>query len=270
VDWEVFVTKQAGDARRYAEEAAAAGYDAVAAYGGDGTVMEVATGLLGSAVPLAIFPGGTANVMSVELGIPSDTSEACALVSDRESALRSVDMGRCGDHYFILRVGIGFEADMVEGADRELKNKIGQLAYAVSAVQALREPTVARYHMTIDGQAVESEGITCIVANSGSLGSSGLSLSPKIDPGDGLLDVVVVRKADLASLVSVAASIVAGKEDAGPMQRWQGRQIHVAMDPPQTVTVDGEIVEMNPLDIAVVPRAVQVIVPKSARAAGSE
>src|SRR5436853_1739431 len=80
IDWEVKVTKKAGDAQRYAQEAVKAGVDAVAVYGGDGTVMEVASGLVGTDMPLAIFPGGTANVMSIELGIPSDLAQACALI----------------------------------------------------------------------------------------------------------------------------------------------------------------------------------------------
>ena len=65
ITWDVSITNKAGDARRFARAAVEAGVDIVAAYGGDGTVMEVATGLIGSTVPLAIFPGGTANVMSL-------------------------------------------------------------------------------------------------------------------------------------------------------------------------------------------------------------
>src|SRR5919206_2640007 len=80
VAWDVSITKKAGDARRFARAAVEAGVDVVAAYGGDGTVMEVASGLIGTTVPLAIFPGGTANVMSMELGISSDLAEASALV----------------------------------------------------------------------------------------------------------------------------------------------------------------------------------------------
>src|SRR5689334_20980165 len=137
VDWDVFVTKRAGDARRYAEQAVEAGVDAVAVYGGDGTVMGAAAGLIGGAVPLAIFPGGTANVISVELGIPSDLAEACALVCGAACAERPVDVGQIGEQYFLIRVGMGFEAQMVQGADRELKDRAGPLAYAVSAVQAL-------------------------------------------------------------------------------------------------------------------------------------
>src|SRR5687768_13319795 len=105
VDWDVFVTKKAGDARRYAKAALTAGYDAVGVYGGDGTVGEVAGVMLGSQTPLAIFPGGTANVLSFELGIPSDTAEALALVFDEAASVRQIDVGQLGERHFLLRVG---------------------------------------------------------------------------------------------------------------------------------------------------------------------
>src|SRR5690554_7252602 len=82
VDWDVSITKKSGDAREQARQAAAKGVDVVAAFGGDGTVAEVASGLLGSRTPLAILPGGTANVMSVELGIPTDLAQACRVACD--------------------------------------------------------------------------------------------------------------------------------------------------------------------------------------------
>jgi YegS/Rv2252/BmrU family lipid kinase len=268
IDWEVLITKQAGDARRFAQEAARAGVDAVGVYGGDGTVMEVASGLVGTRVPLAIFPGGTANVMSVELGIPSDLAEAMALVCEEECATRLVDMGKIGDGYFLLRVGVGFEAEMVEGADRELKDKLGVLAYGVSAVQALREPAVSRYRIRIDDREVETEGMTCIIANTGSFGKIGLMLAPTIDVSDGCLDVIVVRKADVPSLLSVAASLVAGNERAEPLQHWQGRAIRVEADPPQPVQVDGEVLGESPVEATVLPGAVKVIVPRTTRELG--
>src|SRR5258708_35994489 len=66
IDWDIFVTKEAGDARRLAKEAVAAGADAVAVNGGDGTLTEVASGLRGSNVPLAILPGGTPHGVCIE------------------------------------------------------------------------------------------------------------------------------------------------------------------------------------------------------------
>ena len=266
VDWDVFVTKRAGDAHRYAEAAVAAGYDAVGVYGGDGTVAQAASGLIGKPTPLAIFPGGTANVMSFELGIPGDLPEAVALVFDETAKIRQVDVGRVAgrdgqERYFVLRVGIGFEAQMVEGADRGLKDRLGDVAYALSALNALREPPMARYRLTLDGREVACEGMTCIVANSGSMGRTGLSLAPGIDVSDGMLDVLVIRRSDLPALLSLAASLIRGKDTAEPLQRWQAREVAVAADPPQTVTVDGEIVEDTPLTVEVIPRAVRVLVP---------
>ena len=264
VDWDVSITKEAGDARRFAQAAAEAGVDIVGVYGGDGTVMEVASGLMGTNVPLAIFPGGTANVMSVELGISSDLAEAVAIVcNDDVCYTRWVDMGQVDDErYFMLRVGIGFEAQMVEGAPREMKDRWGVMAYALSALQALREPQIAHYRITLDGETVDTEGMTCIIANAGSLGQAGLTLAPNIDVSDGLLDVVVIRSADLPSLLAVAASVVRGDENAEPLLHWQGREIVVEAEPAQSVQADGEVLNPTPVRAKVIPHAVQVVVPK--------
>jgi diacylglycerol kinase (ATP) len=131
--------------------------------------MEVASGLAGSEVPLAILPGGTANVISVELGIPRELEAACMLLLDKDAPTQAVDLGLVGEHYFMLRLGIGFEAEMVAGAERDLKNRLGILAYAVSALKSLRETPVSQYRLELDGEEVECEGISCMIANSGNL-----------------------------------------------------------------------------------------------------
>src|SRR5258707_13343501 len=76
IDWDIFVTKEAGDAHRLAKEAVAAGADAVAVNGGDGNLTEVASGLRGSNVPLALFAGGSGNGVSVGFGIAHDLESA--------------------------------------------------------------------------------------------------------------------------------------------------------------------------------------------------
>jgi diacylglycerol kinase family enzyme len=282
VDWDLLVTKGAGDARRLAQAAAAAGVDAVAAYGGDGTVAEAAGGLIGTAVPLAIFPGGTANVLAAELGIPGDLAEACALVCAGGAALRQLDVGVLGERYFVLRVGIGLEAAMVDGANRAAKERLGSLAYAASGLAALRDQQPSRYCIVVDGREVRTEGVACIIANAGSLGRAGLSLGRSIDPGDGVLDVLVLRQVDLPSLLSVAARVVAGgyedtalcpatgqeervapREQAGPFQHWQGREVMVTAEPPQLVQADGEVLGRAPVHVKVIPQAVRVIVPRT-------
>jgi len=81
ITWEASVTHKPGDATLFAQAAVKEGVDALAVYGGDGTLMEAISGLMGSEVPLIILPGGSANVMANELRIPSDLKEACMLPS---------------------------------------------------------------------------------------------------------------------------------------------------------------------------------------------
>ncbi len=271
VDWDIFVTKEAGDARRYAQAALAAGVDAVGVYGGDGTVMEVASALVGHETPLAIFPGGTANVMSVELGIPSDPAEACALVSQGEGVIRAIDVGQVGDHIFLTRIGLGLEANVIEATEREQKDRMGWLAYALNTLRALSDPKVSHYTLTIDGMQVETEGLMAMVANSGVLtpnsgvpGRAVLTFAPSISVSDGLLDVIVIRRGDLPALLSVAASLVTGSEASEPMLHWQAREVTVAADPPQSLQLDGEVTGQSPITARVLPGALRVIVPESA------
>jgi diacylglycerol kinase (ATP) len=266
-EWDVSITNKAGDACRYARQAAEAGVDVVAAYGGDGTVMEVASGLIGTGVPLAIFPGGTANVMSLELGISSDLAEAIAIVCREDCARVPIDMGRLADdRYFILRVGIGLEAEMVEGADRNLKDRLGTVAYALSALQALRDPTISRYTLTIDGQRFECEGAACVICNSGNLGGAGITISSAVSVRDGLLDVFVLRQADLPSLLSIARDVLLTQADPNTpaLQHWQGREITVLAEPHQNVQADGEVLGQTPVTATVLPSVIEVIVPGDA------
>ena len=133
IDWDIFITKKSGDAKRFAYDASENGYDIVVAHGGDGTVKEVAHGLLGKTTPMAIIPGGTANILAIELNIPFDVASACNLISNCKN-IKTIDTGNINNEFFILRVGMGFEADMVRGATRSLKNMIGGFAYGLSAL----------------------------------------------------------------------------------------------------------------------------------------
>jgi diacylglycerol kinase (ATP) len=260
-DWDINITKKRGDGTRLARQAVDAGADVVVVHGGDGSVMEVASGLLGTNVPLAIVPGGTANVMSRELGIPADLVEASTLIVNREAHVRKVDMGRVGDHYFLLRAGMGLEAAMIEAADREMKDRLGLLAYAFSALQELASPQIAKYHFILDGQEDHAEGLACLVANSGNIGAAGISMVPGMDVSDGMLDVIVVTNSDLPSLLALAASVVGGLENAPALQHWRVKKVSIRSEPPQNVQVDGEILEKTPVDIEVIPHAVKIIVP---------
>ncbi len=266
LDWDVAITKEAGDATRMAGEAAKAGADVVAAYGGDGTINEVARGLIGSGVPLAIFPGGTANAIALALGIPTDLASAASLVCGEPVTLKTVDMGEVGRRSFIVAVGIGLAGDFAEGADRGAKDRLGPLAYALASLDALRRTQVVNYHITLDGKEFDARGVSCVIANMGNFGLPGVSLAPGIDMTDGLLDVVVIPGAGLGAIVSAAASVAAASvasPDNQPFPHWQGGRVSIRTEASQKVQIDGEVVEPGPIEAASLPGALRVIVPAS-------
>lgn len=261
ISWDISITQKPGDGKAFATEAVERGADLVAVYGGDGTVMEAANGLIENQVPLAILPGGTANVMAIELGIPRDLREACTLLAGPVQRLRQVDVGKIEENYFILRVGIGLEATMIAGADQELKYKVGTLAYVLSGLQALRDPQVAHYNLVLDENEVEAEGVTCFIANSGNVGLPHLTFSPHIEVDDGLLDVLIIQQADINTLMEIATGVVSGEENIKGIRHWQAHNISVSSEPAQIVQVDGEILYETPVQIQVLPGAIQIVVP---------
>ncbi|MDD3826384.1 MAG: diacylglycerol kinase family lipid kinase [Anaerolineae bacterium] len=270
IRWDVSITQEPGDGTRLAREALERGADVVAACGGDGTVMEVGNALVGSRVPLAILPGGTGDVLAVELGIPPVLADAARLACSPDAVERHIDAGQVGDHYFLLRLVLGFTARQIGLTTRELRDRFGKLAYLIAGFQALGETAPARYRLSLDGQEEEYEAVTGVVANAGRLGIYDLTISPHTAIDDGLLDVLAVRSMDLASLSSVVASIVAATPDQANLGYWQGREIRIESDPPQPVVIDGEDCGETPIEITVMPGALIVLVPPVEESAGQE
>ena len=264
IKWHASITHEEGEAIKFAKAAVKEGVDALAVFGGDGTLMEAISGLIGSGVPLVILPGGSANIMAKELGIPQDLKEACALMSQVPFTTKTIDIGQFSGHYFILGVSLGFGAEMIKGADRETKNRIGFLAYFLSAAAALKKTRKAVYHLKIDEQKHEVQGLTCIVTNTGNLGFSNISYDKHIDVSDGLLDVVVVREANLSLLKLMAVTLLKRErpDNFELVEHWQGKDISVSSSPKQTIQYDGEVLKEMPLHIKIIPEAIRVLVPK--------
>ena len=257
--WDARITHAAGDATALTKAAIADGADLIAAYGGDGTVMEVANGLIGTDIPLAILPGGTGNALAVELGIPLDLTAAVELICNEDALLRPIDIGQSGDQYFMLRASIGLQAALAEKASREMKERFGFLAYILSGLDVIRQPQRATFTLTIDGEEQTAEGITCLVANSAGVGAIKLRLSATTLLDDGLLDVFVLDEG-LDSALSMAASILEWEGSAVALRHWQGRAIKVEADPALAVRLDGESYGETPFSAEILPGALRVVV----------
>ncbi len=260
VFWDVSITHQYGDGAKHARDALAAGADLIASYGGDGTAVDVANGLIGSTVPQAILPGGTANALAQELGISLNLEEAVRGIF--KSRVETIDLGQANDRYFMLRADMGATTKIMEGASREMKDRYGVLAYIMSVFQTATEADAIRLTLTLDGERVETEGIACLIANANKIGTLELTLSPDVSMTDGLLDVFVFNNV-AESLLSAVSEVIRRQEGtATTLQHWQVREITIEADPQQPVSADGEeAFGETPITIKVVPQAMKVLVP---------
>lgn len=256
VEWEVSLTKKFGDATEQAKAAVARGVDVVAGYGGDGTQMEVANGVMGSNTPMAILPGGTGNAMAFELNIPRNLRQAAELICQSGNH-RKVDLGRIGDRQFMLRTYTGPEKEAV--ASREEKDKLGVLAYPLASLRILKRLTPTAYRLTIDGQVIEDEGVMCYIFNAGAWGGVQLPQPVDIDAGDGLLDVLIMNK-NVKALRTFASYEVNKGPSKMNVHHWQGREIKVEAESPQDVWIDGEAHGQTPFTATVIPQALKIVV----------
>jgi YegS/Rv2252/BmrU family lipid kinase len=264
MQWDVDITHEQGDGKRLARAAIAAGCDLIAAYGGDGTLMDVANGVVGSPVPLALLPGGTGNALIAKLGIPGTLKEAAQLIVESGQE-RILDVGYVeeADMYFVLRMDFGITGEMFQQATREQKDQYGIAAYVISALESWRTKHEVHYTLTIDGETIETEGMFCLVVNVGSiLGDLDLSFAPIAQTDDGVLDVYVVKK-NVASLDAIASLVFNQQVFAEVLQHWTGEEVRIDADPPQQSGIDGDDFQPTPLTCRAVREGLRVLVPAS-------
>lgn len=271
IHWEISITHGTGDGSTLARSAVAAGAAVVAVYGGDGTVMEVAAGLVGTDTPMLILGGGTGNLVASELRLPTALEKACDLICGPQFSTRRIDVGMIGERPFLLRIGCGIEVGVVQEATREMKDQFGKWAYVWAAIKRLQETPEAKYEIKIDGgEVIHATGVACVVANAGTVGVGRLTLSPSVDVNDGKLDVFLLKKANIEGIAQIAWKMMGlerfMKEEfpaldaSQAVTHWTVETVEITTDPVLDIQVDGDIVAKTPQLIRVLPAGLRVVV----------
>lgn len=290
--WDARVTHHPGDATRLTKEAIDGGADLIVSYGGDGTLMEVLNGLAGRSIPLGILPGGTGNGVALALGIPNELRQALMVIGNyatgqseggKGAGTRVLDIGRCGDRYFLQRAFVGLSDEYIP--DRQMKDSVGFLAYPISALRFLAERPAIRYRVTIDDATFEEDGILCMVNNVGYSNNERLrdiaeklfldvevhdgeettlaegTVLNQITPDDGLLDILLLTGTQ--TLLKSLLSLPLRNKDStiAKAHLFQGKRVKIRATPAQTITLDGEAGGQTPSEIELIPQALEVIVP---------
>jgi len=255
----VYVLKEGEDPAEVARGAISEA-DLIAVYGGDGSVTEVASALINTNMPLAIIAGGTANVLSKELGIPQNTEDALTYIQEGRYHFKTIDTGTVNGRPFLLRVNLGIMAEMITETDPELKDKIGQMAYGVATVKSLANAVPVNYYLNIDGKLIDATGVSLTVTNSGSMGIGDFQLQPGISVSDGLLDVILMKDAGFLSIIKAAGGALFGTE-TDAVSHWTCKEVTVTLPREQGYLCDDCEVKDTELNIKVVPASLTVVVP---------
>ncbi|HVB68798.1 MAG TPA: diacylglycerol kinase family protein [Acetobacteraceae bacterium] len=208
---EVLRTGGAGDARALAAAAAAAGADLVVAAGGDGTIAEVASGLLATRVPLGVIPLGTANVLAREYALPfAPRAVAAALAFGRTRPLwPGVATSADGPpRLFVQMLGVGFDAAVVHGIRPGLKRLLGRGAYVAETLKRLPGYDFAPVRVRLDG--VETEAASVIVSK-GRLYGGPYLLAPEARPGEPGFSVVLFERSGPRAALCYGAALPLGR-----------------------------------------------------------
>ncbi|MDB9524514.1 methylglyoxal synthase [Oscillatoria sp. CS-180] len=264
VQLSVVLTNENEDPAEQAKAAIAKGAELIVASGGDGTVSAVAAALTETDIPLGLIPRGTANAFANALGIPTDIRSACGTILAGNTLI--VDAARCNGKPYVLLAGIGFEAEMVDRANRELKNRLGVLAYLFAGVQQFQEQTAFKAVIDIEGELTEVETGTITVANAAPATSVLAQGFGEVVFDDGLLDVTIAtlktRLQGLNAITSLFASaLVNTPTQRDDIIRLRTRRLKITTEPPQKLVVDGEILTAPSVELECLPKALTVLAP---------
>lgn len=245
--------------------AVARGFTLIIAAGGDGTVSEVAEGLVETNIPMGIIPVGTANVFARELALPLTLEEACALLAGEHTS-SSIDAMKVGEKYFVLQIGIGLDSLMIRDTERQAKRRFGRAAYIWTMLTRLAGYQPRRFTIVADGRRLRPRASQVLVANGGVLGVPPFRWGPHIAPNDGKIDVCIVSARTALDYLGLIWHTVLGQQRRDRNVRYlvAKQSIAISADHALPIQADGEILGETPVQIQVVPAAINVIVPLAA------
>ncbi|HYP56465.1 MAG TPA: diacylglycerol kinase family protein [Solirubrobacterales bacterium] len=277
---EAVLTEAQNHATEIGREACGGGYDVVVAFGGDGTLNEVANGVAGTDVPVAILPGGSTNVVCRTLGIPNDVVDATehllALADDW--APRKIDLGRVDDRYFVFSCGAGIDATVVRRVDAHprLKAVAGPYYYTWCAVSALyRQYMVRPVRLRVEADGERAEGVTALAQNSDPLtyfGSRPIRVCEGIEIDDGTLALGVLERAAQRDMPTLIPRLFSERKPAARHRRIahfphigaatvaSASETKDGTIRPFPVQVDGDYIgERTKIELSVAPGALTIV-----------
>ena len=235
-----FMTTGTGSAAKMAE-LRSRDVDLVVCCGGDGTLNETITGLLlaGLKTPVGYIPSGTTNDFASSLKLSGNVLQAARDILEGQPV--AYDVGKFGERYFSYVASFGAFTKSSYTVPQNIKNALGHTAYILGGISELSQIKNEHIRMEIDGQVVEDDYLFGAICNSTSIGGI-LTLDPKrVDMGDGLFEILLVRAArNLTEITECIQAVQTQKYNCAMITFRSAKSIKIQADPTMLWTLDGE------------------------------
>jgi len=253
------VTTGAADASNWAKEAADNGFDIVIAGGGDGTVTDVAHGVLQStrSPAIGIVPLGTGNGMARILGLTLDPRQSLKAMQDGKVVSLDALAVVSHDTTCLMFLGAGLDAEINRDASAEEKARLGFLAYVKATIANLFGRKNRPVTLTVDGQERHLLAHTVNVFNATHLAVLGFDIGPDAHPHDGVAELSVMSSPGFWPVVGQLLSIF-GRSTSKP-ELEPVHTLKLSAQPPMLVQVDGDVIGKSPIEVKMLPAALRFI-----------
>jgi diacylglycerol kinase family enzyme len=255
-----YEVKKSRRAPKRARLAAAEGADLIFVWGGDGMVQRCLDAVAGTATAVAILPAGTANLLATNLHVPDDLGEAVRV--GLHGNRRELDTGSVNGEHFAVMAGAGFDARMIAGADRTMKDRLGRAAYLYTGARSLFAHRVMA-SVEADGRPFFEGRVSLVLAANVGTILGGVEAFTAAEPDDGLLELAVVTARNPVDWARTFGRVALRRAERSPfVEMTRGRSFRIRFDRKLRYEVDGGIrPPARDLRIDVCPRSVTVCVP---------
>lgn len=264
IDVELKPTRSPRDATTLAQESLVAGCELIICYGGDGTINEVVQAVAYSKARLAIWAGGTSNVVARDLGLPFSPTELADVIVRGKTVRVSLGVASTVEsnrptRYFLMMAGIGLDASVARGVNARIKRRVGEFAYWLSGIKHLVSWKPETFRIKADDQIFES---TFTVIGKGKGYGGEMVMTPGANLADPEFELFILPP--LSSKLAYLRALMAcmrGKPERSQATIIKARKVHANTNSNPWVELDGEVIGPLPMNFEVVPDALSLIVP---------
>ncbi|MGB3368145.1 MAG: diacylglycerol kinase family protein [Acidaminobacteraceae bacterium] len=260
IDYQIKISNRVGNVTELAKNGVKDGFNEIVAVGGDGTVIEVLNGIVGTDTKLGIIPAGTGNDFVRSIGIERDFIVALNVVIDGKYNL--IDVGEVNNRYFLNVVSFGIDSEVVKIMEKIKTVVTGSAAYYVASIKAISTYKAVKMSITIDGKEYNRRAYLVAIGN-GKYFGGGMKITPDAKVNSGDFEICIINHISRIGLMRLLAKANTGNHVSEKgVEIFKGKEITIrAITDHLSVNADGNLIGPAPAKISIFKNKLKVVSP---------